>query len=129
MPGEEIIDNLGFDTVEEGVDAALAKGRMNVLCLRPTTNTPNWLPQPTVTLSRRAEFVVAGAPRLHGSTSGRRHHQLRARTLQCVLGNTPSIQRQTSLNNTVTTAGETRFQATIDISAASVVAPNPSAAR
>lgn len=60
--GYEIIDNLGFDTVEQGVDAALAaKADVVVLC-SSDDEYAELAPAAFKYLDGRAEFVVAGAP-------------------------------------------------------------------
>lgn len=60
--GYEIIDNLGFNTVEEGVDAALAaKADVVVLC-SSDDEYAELAPAAYKYLDGRAEFVVAGAP-------------------------------------------------------------------
>ena len=60
--GYEIIDNLGFNTVEEGVDAALkAKADVVVLC-SSDDEYAELAPAAFKYLDGRAEFVVAGAP-------------------------------------------------------------------
>ncbi|MCH5221736.1 MAG: methylmalonyl-CoA mutase small subunit [Muribaculaceae bacterium] len=60
--GYEIIDNLGFNTIEEGVDAALAqKADVIVLC-SSDDEYAELAPAAFKYLAGRAEFVVAGAP-------------------------------------------------------------------
>lgn len=60
--GYEIIDNLGFKTVEEGVDAALkAKADVVVIC-SSDDEYAELAPAAYKYLDGRAEFVVAGAP-------------------------------------------------------------------
>ena len=59
--GYEIIDNLGFNTVQEGVDAALAAGA-NVVVLCSDDEYAQYAPEAFDYLAGRAEFVVAGAP-------------------------------------------------------------------
>lgn len=60
--GYEIIDNLGFDTVQQGVDAALeAKADVIVLC-SSDDEYATLAPEAFKYLDGRAEFVVAGAP-------------------------------------------------------------------
>ena len=55
--GYEIIDNLGFNTVDEGIKAALDKqADIVVLC------SSDDAPEAFKALDGRAEFVVAGAP-------------------------------------------------------------------
>ncbi len=60
--GYEIIDNLGFKTVEEGVDAALAKGADIVVLCSSDDEYAEYAPAAFKYLDGRAEFVVAGAP-------------------------------------------------------------------
>jgi methylmalonyl-CoA mutase len=60
--GYEIIDNLGFNTVEEGVDAALAKGADIVVLCSSDDEYAELAPAAFKYLNGRAEFVVAGAP-------------------------------------------------------------------
>lgn len=60
--GYEIIDNLGFKTVEEGVDAALAKEADVVVLCSSDDEYAELAPQAFKYLDGRAEFVVAGAP-------------------------------------------------------------------
>ncbi len=60
--GYEIIDNLGFETVEKGVEAALkAKADVVVLCSSDDEYDTYALPA-YKELANRAQFVVAGAP-------------------------------------------------------------------
>lgn len=60
--GYEIIDNLGFETVQQGVDAALeAKADVIVLC-SSDDEYATLAPEAFKYLDGRAEFVVAGAP-------------------------------------------------------------------
>ncbi len=60
--GYEIIDNLGFDTVEQGVDEALAKGADIVVLCSSDDEYATLAPEAYKYLAGRAEFVVAGAP-------------------------------------------------------------------
>lgn len=60
--GYEIIDNLGFSTVEEGVDAALEKGADIVVLCSSDDEYAELAPAAFKYLNGRAEFVVAGAP-------------------------------------------------------------------
>ncbi len=60
--GYEIIDNLGFNTVEEGVDAALAAGADVVVLCSSDDEYAELAPKAYKYLDGRAEFVVAGAP-------------------------------------------------------------------
>ncbi len=60
--GYKIIDNLGFDTVEEGVDAALKAGAdIVVLCSSDDEYATYSVPAFNY-LANRAMFIVAGAP-------------------------------------------------------------------
>lgn len=60
--GYEIIDNIGFKTVQEGVDAAMeAKADVVVLC-SSDDEYAGFAPEAFKILDGRAEFVVAGAP-------------------------------------------------------------------
>lgn len=60
--GYEIIDNLGFETVEKGVDEALAKGADIVVLCSSDDEYATLAPEAFKYLDGRAEFVVAGAP-------------------------------------------------------------------
>lgn len=60
--GYEIIDNLGFDTVEQGVDAALAKQADVVVLCSSDDEYETLAPAAFKYLDGRAEFVVAGNP-------------------------------------------------------------------
>lgn len=60
--GYEIIDNLGFDTVEQGVDAAMAKGAQIVVLCSSDDEYETLAPEAFKYLNGRAEFVVAGNP-------------------------------------------------------------------
>ena len=60
--GYEIIDNLGFNTVEEGVDAALAKEADVVVLCSSDDEYAILAPEAYKYLNGRAEFVVAGNP-------------------------------------------------------------------
>ncbi len=60
--GYEIIDNLGFNTVEEGVDAALAQQADVVVLCSSDDEYETLAPAAFKYLDGRAEFVVAGAP-------------------------------------------------------------------
>ena len=60
--GYKVIDNLGFQTVEEGIDAALAAGSdIIVLCSSDEEYAEYAIPAFKY-LDNRAIFVVAGAP-------------------------------------------------------------------
>jgi methylmalonyl-CoA mutase len=60
--GYEVIDNLGFDTVEAGVEAALKVGAAIVVLCSSDDEYASLAPSAYRTLAGRAEFVVAGAP-------------------------------------------------------------------
>ncbi|MDE5567566.1 MAG: methylmalonyl-CoA mutase small subunit [Muribaculaceae bacterium] len=60
--GYEIIDNLGFETVQEGVDAALEKGADVIVLCSSDDEYATLAPEAFKYLDGRAEFVVAGAP-------------------------------------------------------------------
>ncbi len=60
--GYEIIDNLGFDTVEQGIDAALEKGADVVVLCSSDDEYATLAPEAFKYLAGRAMFVVAGAP-------------------------------------------------------------------
>lgn len=60
--GYKTIDNLGFDTVEEGVEAALAAGAEIVVLCSSDDEYAELAPAAFKALNGRAEFVVAGAP-------------------------------------------------------------------
>ncbi|MCM1028408.1 MAG: methylmalonyl-CoA mutase small subunit [Pseudoflavonifractor sp.] len=60
--GYEIIDNLGFNTVQEGVDAALEKGADVVVLCSSDDEYATLAPEAFKYLDGRAQFVVAGAP-------------------------------------------------------------------
>ena len=60
--GYEVIDNLGFATVEEGIDAAMkAKADIVVLCSSDDEYAQYAVPAFRA-LAGRAMFIVAGAP-------------------------------------------------------------------
>lgn len=60
--GYEIIDNIGFPTVKEGIDAAMeAKADIVVLC-SSDDEYAEFAPEAFKLLDGKAEFVVAGAP-------------------------------------------------------------------
>ncbi|MDE7180287.1 MAG: methylmalonyl-CoA mutase small subunit [Muribaculaceae bacterium] len=60
--GYEIIDNIGFDTVKEGVDAAIEKGADVVVLCSSDDEYATLAPEAFKELNGRAMFVVAGAP-------------------------------------------------------------------
>ncbi len=60
--GYKIIDNLGFDTVEAGVEAAVKAGADIVVLCSSDDEYAEFAPAAYKALAGRAEFVVAGAP-------------------------------------------------------------------
>ncbi len=60
--GYEIIDNLGFNTVEEGINAAMDKNADIVVICSSDDEYATLAPEAFKALNGRAEFVVAGAP-------------------------------------------------------------------
>ena len=60
--GYKIIDNLGFDTVEAGVEAAVKAGAEIVVLCSSEDEYAEFAPAAYKALAGRAEFVVAGAP-------------------------------------------------------------------
>lgn len=60
--GYEIIDNIGFDTVQAGIDAAMEKGADVVVLCSSDDEYAVYAPEANEILAGRAEFVVAGAP-------------------------------------------------------------------
>ncbi|MDE5941106.1 MAG: methylmalonyl-CoA mutase small subunit [Muribaculaceae bacterium] len=60
--GYEILDNIGFNTVEEGVAAAMEKGADIVILCSSDDEYAQYAPEAFKLLDGRAEFVVAGAP-------------------------------------------------------------------
>ncbi|MCQ2334758.1 MAG: methylmalonyl-CoA mutase small subunit [Paludibacteraceae bacterium] len=60
--GYEVVDNNGFKTVEEGVDAALAAGADIVVLCSSDDEYAEYAPAAYKYLAGRAIFVVAGAP-------------------------------------------------------------------
>ena len=60
--GYEIIDNLGFDTVEQGVEAAMEKGADVVVLCSSDDEYADFAPKANEALAGRAILVVAGAP-------------------------------------------------------------------
>lgn len=60
--GYQVIDNLGFDTVEAGVDAAVAAGAEIVVLCSSDDEYAELAPAAYKALAGRAEFVVAGMP-------------------------------------------------------------------
>lgn len=60
--GYEIIDNIGFDTVEQGIAAALEKKADVVVLCSSDDEYATYAPEAYKLLDGKAEFVVAGAP-------------------------------------------------------------------
>ena len=60
--GYEIVDNNGFATVEEGVEAAMNRGADVVVLCSSDDEYAEYAPAANKVLAGRAEFVVAGAP-------------------------------------------------------------------
>lgn len=60
--GYEIIDNIGFNSVKEGVDAAIEKGADVVVLCSSDDEYAEFAPEAYKELANRALFVVAGAP-------------------------------------------------------------------
>ncbi len=60
--GYEIIDNIGFNSVQEGIDAAMAKNADIVVLCSSDDEYAQFAPEAFKALDGRAEFVVAGAP-------------------------------------------------------------------
>lgn len=60
--GYEIIDNIGFESVKEGIDAAMEKGADVVVLCSSDDEYAQYAPEAYRELAGRAEFVVAGAP-------------------------------------------------------------------
>ena len=60
--GYEIIDNIGFNTIKEGVDAAVEKKADVVVLCSSDDEYAEYAPEAFKELAGRAMFVVAGAP-------------------------------------------------------------------
>lgn len=60
--GYEIIDNIGFDTVTDGVKAAMEKKADIVVLCSSDDEYATYAPEAYKLLDGKAEFVVAGAP-------------------------------------------------------------------
>ena len=60
--GYEIIDNIGFNSVKEGVDSAIEKGADVVVLCSSDDEYAEFAPEAYKELANRALFVVAGAP-------------------------------------------------------------------
>lgn len=68
--GYEIIDNIGFNTVKEGIDAAIEKKPTWSFFAQATTNMPNLLRRPTI-CSMVAPCLLWPVPRMHGRIEGK----------------------------------------------------------
>ncbi len=80
--GYKVVDNLGFSTVEEGVDAALKAGAdIVVLCSSDDEYAEYAIPAYQA-LDGRAMFIVA-CTSMYGRSEGRWHRKLHPRALQC----------------------------------------------
>lgn len=60
--GYQVIDNLGFETVEAGVEAAVEAGASIVVLCSSDDEYVTYAPAAYKALAGKAEFVVAGAP-------------------------------------------------------------------
>ena len=60
--GYKVIDNLGFDTVDAGIDAAFKAGADIVVLCSSDDEYAGYAPSAFKTLNGRAELVIAGAP-------------------------------------------------------------------
>lgn len=60
--GYEILDNIGFETVQAGITAAIEKGADIVVLCSSDDEYATYAPEAFKLLDGRAEFVVAGAP-------------------------------------------------------------------
>lgn len=60
--GYEIIDNIGFNSVKEGVDAAMEKGADVIVLCSSDDEYAQYAPEAYKEINGRAMFVVAGAP-------------------------------------------------------------------
>ena len=60
--GYKVMDNLGFKTVQEGVDAGLAAGADIIVLCSSDDEYAEFAPEAYKYLDSRAQFVVAGAP-------------------------------------------------------------------
>lgn len=60
--GYEVVDNLGFETVEEGVKAALDAGADIVVLCSSDDEYAEFAPQAKALLNDKAQLVIAGAP-------------------------------------------------------------------
>lgn len=81
--GYEVVDNLGFKTVEEGVEAAMAaKADIVVLCSSDDEYAEYAVPA-FEAVNGRAMFIVAGAPASYGRIESSRYREFHSRTCQC----------------------------------------------
>lgn len=60
--GYEIIDNIGFDTIQQGVDAAIEKQADVIVLCSSDDEYAAFAPEAFKLIADRAQFVVAGAP-------------------------------------------------------------------
>ena len=60
--GYEVVDNLGFDTVERGIEAAMAAGADVVVLCSSDDEYAEYAEAAFKALNNRAMFAVAGAP-------------------------------------------------------------------
>ena len=60
--GYKVVDNLGFKTVQEGVDAGLTAGADIIVLCSSDDEYAEFAPEAYKYLDGRAQFVVAGAP-------------------------------------------------------------------
>ena len=60
--GYQIIDNLGFETVQEGIDAAFEKEADIIVLCSSDDEYATYAPEAFKLINGRKEFVVAGAP-------------------------------------------------------------------
>jgi len=60
--GYEIIDNIGFETVKDGVNAAFEKGADVIVLCSSDDEYATFAPEAFKLIDSKAEFVVAGAP-------------------------------------------------------------------
>ncbi|MGL4781431.1 MAG: methylmalonyl-CoA mutase small subunit [Bacteroidales bacterium] len=60
--GYEVIDNLGFETIEAGVDAAMKAGADFIVLCSSDDEYETFAPEAKVAIGDRAVLVVAGAP-------------------------------------------------------------------
>jgi methylmalonyl-CoA mutase len=60
--GYEVVDNLGFDTVEAGVTAAMSAGADIVVLCSSDDEYTEFAPQAKTAIGEKAILIVAGAP-------------------------------------------------------------------